>query len=71
MGFAEEDQSYSEGRGGDDLFLQKDVTSEDVLVTILLLTVSEFDAYVNATGRVFTTDILNRIDQIQVPAQCK
>ena len=71
MGFAEEDQSYREGRDRDDLFLQKEETTEDVMVRIRLLSVAEFRTYVNTSGRVFTPEILNRVDQIDVPAECK
>ena len=71
MGFAEEDQSYSEGRDMDDLFLQKDVTDEDILVTILLRSVDGFEDYRTTTMRPFSADVINRIEQIPVQAECE
>ena len=71
VAFAEVDQSYSEGRGQDNLFLTKDVTSEDVPVIIRLFSVSEFNAYRIREGRNVSDEDQARIDLIEVPAECK
>ena len=68
VGFEEQDITFREGRDRDLIFLQKDPTPNDVLVRILLLEVGEFQAYRNRTGRVFSQEILDIIDAIEVPA---
>ena len=71
MNFAEVDQSYSEAREQDNLFLTKDVTPQDIAVTIRLLTVSEFENERISQGWNVSDGDLNRIAEIQVPADCK
>ena len=47
------------------------MTSEDINVRILLLSVEEFAEYQNMTGRSFSQDVLDVIAEIEVPATRK
>lgn len=70
MGFEEEDLTFREGRDTELLFLRKEAeTTDDVYVTILLFEVGEFYTYINDTGRNFSQDIINMVNDIDVPAE--
>ena len=72
MSFEQSDDSFREGRVTDSIFLQKGVTTESVIVRILLLSVSQFEEYRNNTPeRNFGQDFLDMIDAIEFPATRK
>ena len=68
VGFEQRDDSFREGRDIDRLFLRKAVTADDVTVRIRPLSVSEFEELQSTTGRMFSQDILDLVDGIQIPA---
>ena len=70
MGFEEEDLTFRESRDPELLFLRKEAeTTDDVYVTILLFEVGEFYTYINDTGRNFSQDIIDMVNDIDVPAE--
>ena len=68
VGFEQIDESFREGRETDSLFLQKAETPEDVNIRILLFTVSQFEDFRSTTGRGFSQEVLDLIDNIEFPA---